>query len=883
MVNVWDPNKKSVQDTPQAPLAPLSRDAFIDPNTGAERPINNSVTNPNAAADVQVGQDHAVVNRQIDAIAHDTTMNPTTKLAQIKALTATKIAPVGITPEMRQQVVAQQNLPQNQAIPSVTRDLKAETSTMNQYGLDKNNPQDVASGYEVTYKPAQLTSLLERGQIDSSVFGADKLQQLGITPERVQQLLAQTTDPAAKQHLQSLYDQIQKTGAMGAQVESTMNATPKPTNQMMGVLSEALNAKSNFKNQQLGTSDLFKAAGLSGYSVLAQSMNQRMNEMQDKAKSAQNLVAESGGAMATTYKAISDNYNKIMDEYDKQTKMLLDIDQRAKDHEDAMALLDKQQANEKATYEWKQQIDAKTLQKVTLEGHDYMVDGNGNVHNVIGADGKVVAGVDYTQDNPEQYAPIKSAPKGTIYLGGKLLDDSTYNGIFNVGGYGGQCGTWASTVSTAKKVGNTWNEKKQAIDKRDNPQVGDKLLLPLNAGTDGKGAGHVAVVTGYDSQTGDIQVVQANMDYKGTITRGSYNINDLTAKYGDNFGFASGELKSATAQQISKAGNLADDAIQKIKKDGGWLGGMLQPTAKILGVMTPVGQTLNNMAKTTLDQTALPGHAVTYDEQVSPYLVQEPKTQLDRQVNMIIQQKATFEDLFGTAKSEKVVAQKQALMDAVSQRLGGDFSPTNLTANVAIRKTYDTMMTKFRAGFNINESNLIGELQNLKALSAKYPRSSTAILNDIQNISKFENSDPTYAKFLNAINTTADSYGKIMSGTGMGNAQTAVSFKNQALDMLSKRMGDGGLNAQIDQINFEMQNKAKSLINQDMTDQLYPISSLLPTGGQLSQTKGQMQGDPLADYRSQLQPGEVLVTDGQGNYLSATAQDLASNPNLKQV
>ena len=45
---MWDPNKKLVQDAnPMAPVAapvPLSRDAFIDPKTGAEHNHNKPNT-----------------------------------------------------------------------------------------------------------------------------------------------------------------------------------------------------------------------------------------------------------------------------------------------------------------------------------------------------------------------------------------------------------------------------------------------------------------------------------------------------------------------------------------------------------------------------------------------------------------------------------------------------------------------------------------------------------------------------------------------------------------------------------------------------------------------------------------------------------------------
>lgn len=122
--------------------------------------------------------------------------------------------------------------------------------------------------------------------------------------------------------------------------------------------------------------------------------------------------------------------------------------------------------------------------------------------------------------------------------------------VFNVGGHGGQCGTWASTISTATRVGNTWAEKRTHIDKRDNPQPGDKLLIPAGVKSDGAGWGHVAVVTGFDSNTGTINIVDSNWDMKGTIRQGSFNVNDLNKKYGGDWGYASGTLRPQVMQQL---------------------------------------------------------------------------------------------------------------------------------------------------------------------------------------------------------------------------------------------------------------------------------------------------------------------------------------------
>ncbi|MBU1265964.1 MAG: hypothetical protein KJ946_15350, partial [Gammaproteobacteria bacterium] len=193
--------------------------------------------------------------------------------------------------------------------------------------------EDQADLLEMVYGN-NLPDIIKSGQVDSSVFSLDRLTEMGITTDRIGQWVANgeiTQDTA-----DALLAQLGDTMARGAQAEADVNATPNPTNKMMGILSEALNAKNNFKNQKLGTSDLFAMAGLSGYAVLAQSLAQRGNEMKQKSMSAANVISSVGGAMAENYKAVTDNYNRLAEQYDKQVDRLLKIDEQAKDHEFAL-------------------------------------------------------------------------------------------------------------------------------------------------------------------------------------------------------------------------------------------------------------------------------------------------------------------------------------------------------------------------------------------------------------------------------------------------------------------------------------------------------------------------------------------------------------------
>lgn len=526
----FDPNKALVQDST---IQPLSRDAFIDPTTGAERPINNPVTNPiNYASDVAKQEQNAIINRKIDAIAHDTTLTPEARQTQMANLQNQKTGMTGITPEMRAQIVAERDLPQNQYVP--VRDIQAEQKNASKFGLDTTNPADVVSGLTTTYNTPQINKILLNGEVNTSAFSSQNLKDLGLTEDRIKQLMDQATTPEAKNRIQELYKKLNETGAKGMQAEADLASIQKPTNNKLNILSEVLNAKSNYKNQALGTSELFKAAGLSGYSVLEQSLNQRMQEMRDKRESALTVLTEQGGKWADAYKSVADNYKNIMDSYEKQTQMLLKIDETAKEHEFIMEKEAQQLKNSKELESYKASIKEKAAKAEAAAMADLFGDA------------------------------------GTI--GGVKVDQKKWTDIFNVGGIGDWCGVFASKISTAPKVGNSWAEKRSKINTQTNPSMGDKLVIPIGVKTDSGSApgeyGHVAVVVSYNPDTNTAVVVESNRDgrqnsgnAKGIITMGTYNLDKLKQQYGDDWGFVKGNLKTEYLDKIKSV--LGDRATKE--------------------------------------------------------------------------------------------------------------------------------------------------------------------------------------------------------------------------------------------------------------------------------------------------------------------------------
>lgn len=149
---------------------------------------------------------------------------------------------------------------------------------------------------------------------------------------------------------------------------------------------------------------------------------------------------------------------------------------------------------------------------------------------------------------------------GTKYIVSKALSSKSIpKGIFDdaklgIGKVQGWCGDYASRISTATKVGDTWAEKVTHIEKRDGIKAGDKVLLPLGVTYDKNGKpqgwGHVVVALTDQDQNGNFAVAQSNADGRqnrgegpGVATYGVFNTNDLNKRYKENWGAASGQLK----------------------------------------------------------------------------------------------------------------------------------------------------------------------------------------------------------------------------------------------------------------------------------------------------------------------------------------------------
>lgn len=181
-----------------------------------------------------------------------------------------------------------------------------------------------------------------------------------------------------------------------------------------------------------------------------------------------------------------------------------------------------------------------------------------------------------------KYNPNTGQPEFYNSQTNEFMSSSSFTGTlpteFGEGTVGGWCGVYASKISTAPQVGNSWAEKKSKITHKDDPGIGDKLVFDSSSKTDGSGYGHVAVVIGFNPSTGRIDVVESNADGRqnrgegqGIVTKGSYFLNDILAKNG---GFVAGSLREPYNSALMKAngaiegGSEADYYIELQKTYG---------------------------------------------------------------------------------------------------------------------------------------------------------------------------------------------------------------------------------------------------------------------------------------------------------------------------
>ncbi len=170
------------------------------------------------------------------------------------------------------------------------------------------------------------------------------LQQLGANP-----IMAGMLDPKSLFEMTytpeelagiSEYQKIMQT----EQARDNLLATPMPTASLLRPLEDALRAKGQIGDQPLGESEIFKAAGVSGYEVLSQSLNQHLNEIDFKYDSFTKELSRVSGSMVDAYNTTASTYKVLRDEYKEKTDQLQSIMTDLMNHEQAIDLMNRQAA-----------------------------------------------------------------------------------------------------------------------------------------------------------------------------------------------------------------------------------------------------------------------------------------------------------------------------------------------------------------------------------------------------------------------------------------------------------------------------------------------------------------------------------------------------------
>lgn len=501
----------------------------------SERPLNNVTTNPNYAADLARQQARAQENRNLAAAADSLPgSTPEYQAAVGKLFDARTQSVLSTRPDL-QTLAANKGI--DMRVPAIAEDWRNRQKEQEYIKKLGGSPR-TAEEYDLMMKAVYPTSVLQANNWKpTAVLSEGAAAMAGGSMGQAGQIAAYNPETLKKAGFSD--EQIQSLMASGNAANAAqgeLNATPKPTNAQLGVLQAALKAKSGVGNQAIGTSQLFDKAGIStkgagGYAALAQSLSQRRAEMGQTYDSYANLVQQVGGQMTDIYNAALDNYKATMGAYESQVAMIEKTNAEAREYERSLDFMYRQAELEKETETWKKELEAKYR---TGNFSDF-TDENGN----IGVLNKDTGEINWVNG------------KDNMVVGDQVVSDNWLADVFGVGSKGGQCGTWASTISTATKVGNMWSEKRTKIDKQDNPTAGDKLLIPLGVASGTNKYGHVATVLSYDPATRTVKVVESNKNNDEKITMGTYNLDELRKKYGDDWGFASGELKPGVQKKLA--------------------------------------------------------------------------------------------------------------------------------------------------------------------------------------------------------------------------------------------------------------------------------------------------------------------------------------------
>lgn len=190
----------------------------------------------------------------------------------------------------------------------------------------------------------------------------------------------------------------------------------------INTLQNAIRVKTGSQQAGIGTSEIFKKAGVGGFGALAQSLNTRTKELDIDNTNFQNTIQEVGGMYKDVAQTSYNEWKAARDDYDNAVKLITDKEQTLQEHQYKIELLKLQNDLKKA-----QSPDIEDQLKVLEKG---MTIESGNIvpmrtdrHNNptafttdLAKQAGLIEGVDYIDGDPFPDNPnLKTA---------KLLGDS---------------------------------------------------------------------------------------------------------------------------------------------------------------------------------------------------------------------------------------------------------------------------------------------------------------------------------------------------------------------------------------------------------------------------------------------------------------------------
>lgn len=138
-----------------------------------------------------------------------------------------------------------------------------------------------------------------------------------------------------------------------------------------------------------------------------------------------------------------------------------------------------------------------------------------------------------------------------------------------------QCGEAYNDITDGPKVGDSYASKMAIVTKRDYPNVGNALVIPIGSAA----TGHIETVIESNPISGTFKTVSWNRDGKGSQTIQTYSVDELKNKYGSNWGFSDSKLKEKYSSKLSEvntistnSGGLYAEFLKKAKDEGGLTG-----------------------------------------------------------------------------------------------------------------------------------------------------------------------------------------------------------------------------------------------------------------------------------------------------------------------